>query len=88
MIKFSHAWLVSKTDKTVPLWVAEQRGDCGRHCGYPCKHISMSSSLAVILGEMRGSERARVRDALKTGLDEYENVPIDQHRHRGLWDLV
>lgn len=48
----------------------------------------MSSSLAVIKGEMRGSERARVRDALKTGFDEYENVPIDQHRHRALWDLV
>ena len=83
---------MSKTDKTAPLWVAEQRGECGRtrkgRCGYPCPHISMSSSLAVIKGEMRGSERARVRDALKVGMDEYENVPINQHRHQALWDLV
>jgi hypothetical protein len=48
----------------------------------------MSSSLSVIKGEMRGSERARVRDAIAVGMDEYENVPTDQHRHRGLWDLV
>jgi len=92
-MRSSHAVpLVSKTDKTAPLWVAEQRGECGRtfkgRCGYPCPHISMSSSLTVIKREMRRSERARVRDAIKVGMDEYENVPIDQHKHRARWDLV
>lgn len=84
--------LVSKTDKTAPLWVAEQRGECGRtfkgRCGYPCKHISMSSGLKVIKNKEISKERARVRNAIAKGMDEYENVPINQHRHQALWDLV
>lgn len=89
----SHAVpLVSKTDKTVPLWVAEQRGECGRtfkgRCGYPCKHISMSSGLKVIKNKEISKERTRVRNAIAKGMGEYENVPINQHRHQALWDLV
>lgn len=83
---------MSKTDKTAPLWVAEQRGECGRtrrgRCGYPCPHISMSGSLKVIKNKEISRERMKVRDAIAVGMDEYENVPINQHRHQALWDLV
>jgi hypothetical protein len=78
---------MSKTDKTAPYFRAVvPRGDCPRSCGggYPCKHFSMSRSLGVIKREMRGSERAKVRDAIAKG----EEPPTTQHRHRALWDLV
>lgn len=77
---------MSRTDKTTPWRVVERRGECPRDCGggYPCKHFSMSKNLGMIKREMRGSERARVRDAIAKGVDP----PVDQHRHRALWDLV
>lgn len=77
---------MSRTDKTTPWFVVEARGDCPRECktgGYPCKHFSSSGSLKVIKREMRRSERTRVRDAINKGVDP----PVDQHRHRALWDL-
>lgn len=77
---------MSRTNKTTPLWVVEKRGDCPRKCsgGYPCEHMSMSSTLGIIKREMRRSERTRVRSAINRGVDP----PVDQHRHRALWDLV
>lgn len=78
---------MAKTDKTTPLFVVERRGECRRDTcggGYPCKHISMSGRLKMIRREMKGSERASVRDAINMKVDP----PVDQHRHRALWDLV
>lgn len=76
---------MSKTDKTTPWRVVKKRGDCPRSCGggYPCKHFSSSKSLGIIRREMRGSERMNVRDAIRRGVDP----PVDQHKHRALWDL-
>jgi hypothetical protein len=81
--------VVSKTDKTTPYFVVERRGECRGKCegGYPCKHFSSSENLGVIKREMRRSERTRVRDAINVGMDEYEDVPVGQHKHRALWDL-
>lgn len=78
-----------KTDKIAPYRVIERRGECPRNCGggYPCKHFSSSESLGVIKREMRCSERTRVRDAINVGMDEFEDVPVSQHKHRALWDL-
>ncbi len=75
---------MSKTDKTTPWRVAEKRGDCGRQCGYPCQHINMSKQLVVIKRKLTRAERTRVRAAIAKGIDP----PVDQHRHRALWDLV
>lgn len=77
---------MSRTDKTTPWKVVDRRGECPRDCGggYPCKHFSFSGSLGVIKNKMRSSERARVRDAINKGTDP----PVDQHRHRALWDLT
>lgn len=77
---------MSKTDHTTPLWVVTKRGDCPRRCGggYPCKHMNMSGTLGVIKRKMIRSERTKVR----TKLDRGEDPPVDQHKHRALWDLV
>lgn len=77
---------MSKTDKTTPWKVAERRGECPRTCGggYPCKHISMSKQLVIIKRELIKAERTRVRLAIARG----DDPPVDQHRHRALWDLV
>jgi hypothetical protein len=48
----------------------------------------MSSGLKVIKNKEISRERMKVRDAIAVGMDEYENVPINQHRHQALWDLV
>lgn len=80
---------MSRTDKTAPYFRAVlPRGECpGVHqkCsgGYPCKHFSSSRSLKVIKREMIRSERTRVRAAISQGADP----PVDQHKHRALWDL-
>lgn len=77
---------MSKSDHTRPLWVIEKSGEHQRECpgGYPCPHMSMSGTLRVIKREMRRSERTTVLDAINRG----EDPPVDQHKHRGLWDLV
>jgi hypothetical protein len=76
---------MSKTDKTAPWWVAQKRGECSRsHCGYPCKHFSVSGTLGVIKRKMTRSERTSVRDAINRGVDP----PVDQHKHRALWDVA
>lgn len=77
---------MSRTDKEAPYFRAVvPRGECPRKCGggYPCKHFSSSKSLGVIKKEMRRSERTQVRDAINKGMDP----PVDQHKHRALWDL-
>lgn len=77
---------MSRTDKTDPYFRAViPRGECKGKCngGYPCKHFSSSKSLGVIKKEMRRSERTRVRDAINKGMDP----PVNQHKHRALWDL-
>lgn len=78
---------MSKTDKTRPyLRAVAPRGDCPRECGggYPCKHFSMSKSLGVIKRKMIRSERTKVRAAINRG----DELPVDQHKHRALWDLA
>lgn len=78
---------MSKTDKTAPYWrVVVPRGECKGKCsgGYPCKHFSSSRSLAVIKRKLKRSERTIVRAAIAQGIDP----PIDQHKHRALWDVA
>jgi hypothetical protein len=78
---------VSKTDKTAPYFRAiVPRGECPKECGggYPCKHFSVSKSLGWMRKEMVRSERTRVRTAISRG----DDPPVDQHRHRALWDVA
>lgn len=77
---------MARTDKTTPYRVVEARGECPRDCsgGYPCEHMSMSKNLKVIKRDKWSSERAKVRDSINRG----EDPPVDQHKHRALWDLV
>jgi hypothetical protein len=77
--------VMSRTDKTAPLWVAEARGDCPRTCGggYPCKHISSSGSLAVLKRRYWRRDRTLLRSDLAHGIEPSKN----QHRHDALWDL-
>lgn len=78
---------MSKTDKTAPYFRAVvPRGDCPRSCGggYPCRHFSVSKSLGVMRRKMIRSERTQVRVAIDRG----EDPPVNQHRHRALWDVT
>lgn len=77
---------MSRTKKDRPYFrVVLPRGECKGKCsgGYPCKHFSSSRSLGVIKRKMIGSERAHVRTAIARG----DDPPVDQHKHRALWDL-
>lgn len=73
---------MSRTDKTTPWRVVEQRGDC-RHTGYPCAHFSSSGTLSVL---KRRAWR-RDRTALRSDLAHGREPSTAQHRHTALWDL-
>ena len=77
---------MSRTDKTTPWRVVEDRGDHPRECHtpyYPCKHFSSSSSLAVLKRHARRRDRTLLRADLAHGREPSTN----QHRHDALWDL-
>jgi hypothetical protein len=77
---------MSRTDKTAPRFVVKQRGECPRECGggYPCKHVSMSDSIAVLKRQAWRRDRARLRDDLAHGREP----STTQHRHSARWDAA
>jgi hypothetical protein len=85
---------MSKTDKTIPYWVWEQQNPQGWNRRYAKMMylFSRPKSVQVYMNEDNGSERARLRmamrDLIKSNSETREDTEFQNfnHRHSALWD--